>query len=539
MPAFSMTVKHIPYQQLRFFSDLISDYLDQKEQLAHLYHRYPKMENFGPQLEEKQKEWQAKQVYRQTLVSVLKEQYSSLQYKKDAMVQIDLMSKDTTFTITTGHQLNLFTGPLYFLYKIISTIKLCERLKEEYPAFDFVPVYWMATEDHDFEEIQYFNYGGRKIVYDREAAGAVGRLTTEGLDHVLEGFSTFLGKHDNALRLQELFKEAYLDHDNLAAATQYLAHELFGKDGLIVLDADDARLKKLMIPTFQEELLKHSCHQSVGQTLKKWPDQYNIQVNPREINLFYLTDEYRKRIIKRDGRFYLDEMETSFSQEEIIDLLKQYPERFSPNVLMRPLYQESILPNLCYIGGGGEMAYWLQLKQYFDSQGVVFPILLLRNSALLMSKKEWGKLKRLPVELEDLFLPEHQLAEKATRVLSQIDIDFTPQKKRLHHQFKELYELAEQTDPSFLGAVGAQERKQIKGLEHLEKRLLKAQKRKLSDQVERSLLIQQQLFPNQSLQERQSNFSYFYQAYGPVMIQWIQAGLDPLDLRFSVLVFEE
>jgi bacillithiol biosynthesis cysteine-adding enzyme BshC len=530
-----MIVKKYPYQDLRFFSDLMSDYLDEKDAIKPLYHRFPKLENFKSQIEEKQEEWKVKSDFRDTLASVLESQYKDVEDKEATAANIKLLQDSNTFTITTGHQLNLFTGPFYFLYKIISAINLCKQLKKEYGEYNFVPVYWMATEDHDFEEIQYFNYDDKKIVYDRESAGAVGRLSTKGLDQVFETFSALVGNHDNAQELKELFKKGYLAHDNLADATRYIAHQLFKDDGLVIVEADHQELKKLMIPYFKEELLEQSSFQQVSKTLETWPQDYNIQVNPREINLFYLTDEYRKRIIKRKDRFYIDEIERSFSEEELLKELEDHPERFSPNVIMRPLYQELILPNICYIGGGGEMAYWLELKNYFQSQKVTFPIVLMRNSALVISEKQLGKVDKLPVDVEDLFLSDHDLSAKVTRELSKIDIDFTEQKEFLQQQFKDLYDIAGQTDVSFLGAVGAQERKQIKGLEHLEKRLLKAQKRKLSDHVERTLKLQKELFPNNSLQERQANFSFYYQEYGKEMIDTIKSCLDPLDMRFTII----
>src|SRR5690606_14331141 len=112
----------------------------------------------------------------------------------------------------TGHQLNLFTGPLYFLYKIVSAINLAKQLKSAYPEYNFVPVYWMATEDHDFAEINFFNFRNKKIQWNRESAGPVGRFTTEGLDAVLDIFSKELGVGNNAVYLKSLFEKAYLNH---------------------------------------------------------------------------------------------------------------------------------------------------------------------------------------------------------------------------------------------------------------------------------------------------------------------------------------
>ena len=524
-----------PYQSIRHFSDLMSDYLDEKEHLKQLYHRFPHSENFEYQIVEKKLEWKDAQNKRDVLFKVLEKQYQTIADKELSFENIKLLQDPNTFTITTGHQLNLFTGPLYFLYKIISTINLCKKLKQLHPTYNFVPIYWMATEDHDFEEIQYFNYADKKVVYNRDATGGVGRLSTEGLDDVLSVFKNILGKHDNALEVIRLFKKGYLENENLADATRVIAHELFKNDGLVVLDADDASLKSIVTPYFKDELISKASFHAVKNTLEEWPEQYKIQVNPREINLFYLTNDYRKRIIEKDGTYLIDETELSFSKDEILEELKNHPERFSPNVIMRPLYQEIILPNLCYIGGGGEMAYWLELKKYFKSQKVTFPMLLLRNSALLVTKKQLKKIEKLELSVWDLFKVDHELTTQLTHQISDIKIDFTSQKLHLQKQFKELHEIALKTDPSFENAVKAQERKQIKGLEKLEKRLLKAQKYKLKDHLNRALVLKKELFPNDSLQERQTNFSYFYQEYGLEFIEAIKENLDPLDLRFTVI----
>ena len=218
--------------------------------------------------------------------------------------------------------------------------------------------------------------------------------------------------------------------------------------------------------------------------------------------------------------------------------MNDHPERFSPNVVTRPLYQEVLLPNLCYIGGGGELAYWFQLKHYFDNAGVTFPALLLRNSVLVRNTKHKQKQKALGIELKDLFKSQNVLLREQTIKRSEIEIDFSQQKDVLKQQFKDLYGIAEKTDKSFLGAVSAQERKQIKGLEQLEKRLLKAQKRVLRDELDRLSTLQNTVFPNYSLQERHVNFSELYLEFGERFIDELMVTLQPLQLKFTVLTLD-
>jgi len=190
---------------------------------------------------------------------------------------------------------------------------------------------------------------------------------------------------------------------------------------------------------------------------------------------------------------------------------------------------------MCYVGGGGELAYWFQLKDYFESVSIPFPMLLLRNSVLIMSEKQEDKLKKLNENVSSLFLNQHDLEVKHTHHLTEVDIDFSEQRNHLKKQFEHLFELAKQTDQSFLGAVGAQEKKQLNGLDTLEKRLLKAQKRKLKDELERLTSIQDQLFPKESLQERTVNFSELYLQYGDSLLDEIKKELDPLVGKFTIL----
>ncbi len=524
----------IPYDKTGYFSKLICDYLSEKEDLKLFYNRFPNLENFKHQLEEKQKNFSDDK--RHLLAKRIMYQYGDNSLSQSTLSNIDLLREPHTFTVTTGHQLNLFTGPMYFLYKIFSTINLCEILHKNYPNNQFVPIFWMATEDHDFEEINYFNLFGKKVKWEHDASGAVGELSTEGLKEVKQQLKKEFGESENAKRLLKYFTDAYTKHDNLADATRFLANCLFYHHGLVIVDGNDAELKKCFIPYAEKELTENLSFKKVSETTEKLTDLgYSEQVHPREINLFYLKENLRERIIEREGKFYINETNLSFSKEEMLKELHENPQRFSPNALLRPLYQEEVLPNICYIGGGGELAYWFQLKAYFNKVEVPFPILLLRNSVLLVPKMLSEKLKKLNVKIEDLFLPQHELLTKHTREISKIAIDFSKQKEFLKQQFKDLYELAAKTDKSFLGAVGAQEKKQLNGLNNLEKRLLKAQKRNLSEELGRVKNLQNQLFPNQSLQERQLNFAEFYLEYGEDLLDLLKENLMPLDGEFTIL----
>ena len=532
----------LSYRDTHYFTPLVTDYLDQKENVQQFYGLFPTLENFEKQILLKKENYDAAggKEKREALTKILKEQYRNIKTPEATATQFDLLKEETTFTVTTGHQLNLFTGPLYFLYKIVTAINLARDLKKEYPRYHFVPVYWMATEDHDFEEISFFHLHGKKFQWNPpksdKTGGPVGELPTTGLEDVFELFSAEIGSSKNAEQLKQWFQKAYLEHDNLADATRYLANEIFGEQGLVILDAHHPELKKFYVPIMKKELLEQVSFNSVQQKSEALEQQgYNVQVNSREINLFYIQKGLRERIIEKDGKFFVHDHDISWTGKDLIEHLEEHPEKFSPNVLLRPLYEEVILPNLCYIGGGGELAYWLELKQLFEVVNVTFPMLLLRNSALIQTEKQDQKRQKLSISLPELFLKRYELINRKVRKISNIDIDFSSQKEHLVQQFRGMYELAEQTDKTFLNAVKAQEVKQLKGLDHLEKRLLKAQKRKLEDEVSRIAELQNELFPNGGLQERHHNFSEFYLEYGEELIPFLLKNLEPLELKFDIL----
>ena len=522
----------VTYQNSGYFSKLITDYLDEKSELQSLYNRFPKIEHFQDQIDEKSNNFPFEN--RQILVSALEKQYKNFEISEYTSQNIQLLKQSNTFTITTGHQLNLFTGPLYFLYKIISTINLCKELKLKFPAQNFVPIYWMATEDHDFEEINYFNFKGKKISWNKESNGAVGRFDTKGLDAVYDSFSKEIGTGNNANFLLDLFKKSYLEHQNLADATRFLANELFKNEGLVIIDGDSNELKELFVPYVKRELIEQISYQKVTETLPKLSD-YTVQVNPREINLFYLQDQLRERIIFENGNYKINNTSLVFSESELITALEKNPENFSPNVILRPLYQEVILPNLCYIGGGGEIAYWLELKSNFESNKVTFPMLLVRNSVLLATEKQVMKLDKLGLSWNEIFMSPELLSNKKVKEFSNFTIDFSEQKEVLKQQFKALHEIALKTDKSFIGAVKAQEAKQLKGIDNLEKRLLKAEKRVHSETVNRIVSLQNELFPSNNLQERNVNFSEYYFEFGTKLMEELLCELNPLSQEFKII----
>ena len=236
------TKQTLPIENTNLFSDLFIDYINNSDKVKPFFQEQIYKTNFQSYFNTTSFD----AINRSVLVNALNDQ--SLLVKNTSEFSkktISLLESPSTYTITTGHQLCLFTGPLYFIYKIVSAINLCKTLKTEFPDKNFVPVYWMASEDHDFEEINHVNVFNKKVVWNSPQTGSVGDFKTEGLAEVIAELKTILGENENAKTLISLFERAYLKHDNLADATRYLVNELFGKYGIVVLDGNDKVLKTL------------------------------------------------------------------------------------------------------------------------------------------------------------------------------------------------------------------------------------------------------------------------------------------------------
>lgn len=532
-----MKTKTIKLEDTNYFSSLMLDYVNKKEELKSFYSRFPNQDSYIEQADCKLDNYNN----RSTLVKVLNEQMRELNLSKKQKNNLELLAEDNTVTITTGHQLNLFTGPIFFFYKILQVIKQCKELNKSQSKINFVPIFWMATEDHDFEEINHFRFGDRVIHWDKKHGGPVGQLSTEGLKDVFTSFLSILPQCKKKEELRKLIESSYLLNTSLANATRILVNTLFRDYGLLMLDGDDKSLKNIMKPVFEKELIENLSFKEVTEQADKLLDLgYKIQVNPREINLFYMNNSSsRERIVFENDRFYVLNTDKSFTSTEIVEELNNHPEKFSPNVILRPLYQETILPNVSYIGGGGEIAYWLELKSMFDRFNVDFPLLVLRNSMLIRTEKQFQKQLKLNLRDEDLFIPSRTTIKNEVINNSELINKLPSLEERLHTIFEELEILSKETDSSFADMVSAQKSKQLKGFQNLEKRLVNAEIKKNADLHNRIEKLLKELSQNKGLQERSRNFSDFDYVDLKEFISSIYQNIQPFSFNFIINTIDE
>ena len=527
-----MKAKYISYQDTHSFSKLVLDYVNDDQFLKSFY-------SFRPDLDGLKKAADARnfQGNRAELVEVLTAQYQNVKTNKSVKHNIALLSDPNTLTITTGHQLNLFTGPLYFIYKIVTAINLALELKIAYPEKNFVPVYWMATEDHDFEEINHVNVDEKNISWIQQTNGATGRLSTTTVAAAVLAYKGYLGISKNGKKLGKLVENAYLHNNNLADATRVLVNGLFEHYGLVIINADDPKLKKQFSSIIEQDILhQHSAHLTEKTSESLIKNGYKTQVSGREINFFYLLENLRERMLEKDKRYFVNHTEISFSKEELIAEINNYPERFSPNVIMRPLYQEVILPNIAYIGGGAEVSYWLQLKANFDHYAVDFPVLLLRNSALLIDKRSAENLAKLGFKLEDVFLPTAELQTAWITKNSGANLSLIDQIKTIQAVFDQIKQNALVVDKTLERSADSAKTKTSHLLANLEKKFIRAEKRKHQVALKQIENVKNRLFPTGVLQERVLNIAPMYVNYGEDFLSSLIENFQPLGGDFTLLL---
>ena len=535
LPTMSQSSMHIPFSSTHVFSKLINDYLEGKGNARDFVHYAPNVDGYRAAIEGRKKY----PINRKLLFEVLTKQYSNLPQEKAVNDQIALLKKDTTFVVTTAHQPNLFTGPLYFFYKIIHAIQLAESLKATFPDYDFVPVYYMGSEDADLEEVGAFNLDHKKCQWVTKQTGAIGRMQVDDallkLLQQLESYWTILPQGQKAL---EVLKEAYQKGKTISEATLSFVHAFFGSKGLLVLQPDDAILKAAFISVMEKELLTGFSHQAIQPTIAALSKDYHVQSEGRSINLFYLKDSIRGRIEKQGEAYIVVDTAIQFNQAEIIAELHQYPERFSPNVILRGVYQETILPGVVFIGGGGELAYWMELKNVFHQVGVHYPLLQLRNSFLLMRQKQAEQWAAMQFEEQDLFKPLLDLEIAYVKKHATQALDLQDQINHLTTLYTSIKNEAVQVDAS-LGAHAENLSIQAKAkLLILEKKMLRAERRKQAVAIQRIHRIKKELFPQDNLQEREEHFSKWVGHYDQAWIETIMEHSKGLESRFSIIKFD-
>ena len=522
---------YLPYQQTGFFSKLIVDYLTNTKQLEPFYNLPSTLEGLQQSINQRKKF-----KHRKVLVDELQKQYAGLRLSQKTSDNINLLLNENTFTVTTAHQPNIFTGPLFVIYKIFHSIKLAEELNAQLNGYSFVPVFFMGSEDADLEELNHITINERKYTWQTKQTGAVGRMKID------KSFFKLINETEGQLsvlpygnELLTFFREAYKQGNTVQQATLQLLNNLFGDYGLVILISDNATFKKLFQPVIEKELKEQFSYKAVAETTRKLEQHYKVQASGRQLNLFYLVDDKRERIEFQNSKFKIQNSKIELTTKEILSELSEHPARFSPNVILRGAYQETILPNIAFIGGGGELAYWLELQEVFKKADVPYPVLLLRNSFLIVENKQCETIKKLGLKEADFFKDEHALMKMIVDINSNKKYVLNGELLKIEELYTALENRSAYIDVTLTSHIEALKTKAIKKLIELEKKLLRAEKRKFSEQQIQVEKLKADLFPGNSLQERVENFSVFYAKYGKNFLDAVFNNSKGLIQQFGII----
>jgi bacillithiol biosynthesis cysteine-adding enzyme BshC len=528
----SFTADKIAYRNTGSFSKIVLDYLDATPALKDFYNYQPNTEGIKKAVADRKNF----PVNRALLVNVLQKQYTSVQISDKLKANIDALLSENTFTICTAHQPNIFTGHLYFIYKILHAIRLSSELNEAMPENKFVPVYYMGSEDADLEELGEVHINGKHYQWETDQKGAVGRMNIDkAFIKIIDEIEGQLAVEKSGAQVMQSVRKAYTEGTTIEQATFDFVHEMFNEFGLVILLPDNRELKSEFAGIIQKELDEQFSHAAVTQTVAAFPAEYKVQASGRDINLFYLENDIRERIENSGNGFSVANTKLHFTKEELESELKSSAEKFSPNVILRPVFQEMILPDVAFIGGGGELAYWLELKKVFEASNVFFPVLVLRNSFALINNKTTAHIEKLGLQTADLFKSEKQLLEELVKKESDVKLDLQDEKEEVKNAFAKIKSSVSDVDSTLKCHVHSLQTQALHKLDVLEKKMLKAEKKKFDAQQRQILKIKNALYPGGTLQERIDNILPYYAVHGKEIIHTIYNNSKGLDQQFTIL----
>ncbi len=490
----------VPLLKSGLLSPLMKDYLGKPAIVQSLYEYAPAESSVVFAAQQKKQQ----QVNRKLLTDVLQKQYKDFDVSEATKQNIALLNDENTFTVTVAHQPSLLLHPAYYANKIASAIALANDLNKSEKSFRFVPVFWLGSEDHDFDELGKAKIFDKEIVWQTECKGALGRYSLAGLKEVHEqakaitGETGFAQLPDAGLNKCKTFGEY----------TRYLLNGLFGKYGLVILDQDDVQLKQSFAHIIEEELFQSTAQKVLQENVDFLQTNYKLQATPREINFFYLGENFRERIVRNEAvtGFSVLNQNIFFLDAEMKAEIQLHPERFSPNVIYRPLFQEFVLPNIVFVGGGAECSYWLQLKPLFHHYKVMYPLILHRPPMAVISASAQKKMDKLNVQAEDLFQPVDTFVNNYIESQSSVNLSLEEAKKSIVDLFENITATATAIDATLTQSVQAEKQKQLNSIEQLEGRFLKAHKRKNETLVTQLRSLHESVFPNGTFQERSESF---------------------------------
>ncbi len=520
------------------FSKLFSDYLSNFSALRRFYqYDYRSLQGFADAAEARK----PAMGHRDLLADVLLEQNKSFGAGEESLRHIEELRAEQTFAVVTGQQVGILGGPLYTIYKTISAVKLARQLRDQLPGYAFVPVFWLEGEDHDFEEMN------KIVVLSQEGSPAsvefphpskqgaksaepVGKIKLgAGIEAFFDQLAKALPTTEFREALLQRLKSVYTSEATFSGAFAALLHSLFPDEGLVIIDANDRRLKQLTRHIFLNELETFPrISQKIIQQSASLEEQYHAQIKTKAMNLFLVHNGGRYLIEPREHDFALRGTRQYFTREELLRILDESPEAFSPNVALRPICQDTILPTAAYVAGPSEVAYFAQLKPVYDYFSCPMPVIYPRASATVVEERQQKILEKYQLSIGDVFRQPTRLQQHVIDMVSEVKIDelFTHTSAQIGDLLQEMRFGLTTIDPTLLGPLDATRDKVDGALQVLKQKAAEAQQRKHEIALRQIRKVQNFFLPNGDYQERALNLFSFVNRYGDDFLPWLKSTLN-------------
>ncbi|HUI30375.1 MAG TPA: bacillithiol biosynthesis cysteine-adding enzyme BshC [Candidatus Acidoferrales bacterium] len=470
---------------------------------------------------------------RERLIGILRGQNSRLNNSPGHEALLDVLSKDNALAVVTGQQVGLFCGPLYTLFKTISAIKLADELKQRFSEFEFVPVFWLEGDDHDFEESNHIHLlNGASDVVRVEAIITNGEGENlhplseirfdASIEQVFQQVDALLPASEFKPAMMKMIESFYREGETYSTAFAKTMTKLLAKHPLLLVDSYDPEIKKVLKPVFEKEF--QSSPRTSEEVIKQSAELeeiYHVQVKPRVINIFYIEDGIRRGLEPIGNGISLRGTKRKLMQEQIRTILETKPESFSPNVVLRPICQDYLLPTAAYVAGPGEIAYFAQLKGVYQHFGIEMPPLFPRAAATILEHRIEKVMEKYRLEFSDAFSDFEQVMKKALAAANPENIpgEFQKAAGEIKKSVESLEPLISRVDPTLKGTMDSTVSRIVYLLQHFEEKTTTAYRRKNEQVLQQTKKFQHSIFPNRELQERVLNFTYFYNKYGEEFIE--------------------
>jgi len=525
----------IPYTALPLFNELFLDYINNFEDVKKFYeYDYKNFEDIIKCIELKKETYEmGKNFFRSDICEILKTQNSDFKSKNKTFDNIEQLNAHNTFAVVTGQQMGLLTGPYYTILKTINTIQLSRKLNEKFSDYNFIPIFWLEADDHDFPEInniniitkdnelkniKYYEKGAESEKYLKPAGNIV---FDEFIDSFVNEVEGNLNRTDFTEGLFGMIRDSYQQGIKIKTAFARFVNALLGDKGLVLIDPSDRNIKKILKPVFETELkTSPQICEIVINTTVELEESYQAQVKPKAINLFYIHEGNRYLIEPRENNIYaLKHSRTKFTKEELFNLLDTNPERFSWNVVTRPICQDYLLPTVAYVGGPSEISYFAQFKDVYKFFKVTMPVIYPRTSVTLIEGKVKNFLDKYNLKFEELF-NEKELSRKLIKNISDLDSQelFSNMKDELTALFYTYEKELVKIDSNQTASFSKRNQQFIDSLSIAKEKFMNSQSKQnevISNQLKKVVL---NVFPEENLQERVLNITYFLNKYSTGLI---------------------